>query len=384
MKKKDKYQKKTILIVYHFIALYRKSVFEKLIQSDHYEVIFACDKVSKENIRVVDKDFFLNKQFVHLRNYWFKNFLWQKNLLKTIILGKYDACIFLADPNFLSTWLSIIICKVRGIKVIFWTHGFIRDNSFKSKIKKFYFKLADGLLLYGDNAKLNLVNKGLDKNKLFTIYNSLDYENQKKIRDSVSLKSFDKSIFFKNPFLKQIVFIGRLTPQKKLGNLIKLVVELEKYEIKVNLLFIGDGPQKDKLKALVDSSSLEGRVHFYGQTYSEEEIAPLIMSSDVCISPGEIGLTAMHILGYGVPVITHNDEFNQMPEYESVIDGYTGRLFKYNSFDSLLNVTIDFFKNPIPDVKHNCLSVIEANYTPATQKKLIEQAIETILGNKNL
>lgn len=369
-------KKKKVLIVYQFIAEYRKAIFENIIKDENSEYYFACDTFGKENIKLVDTTFFNNKNFIKLKNHWFKNLLWQSNLIKEIFFRKYDTVIFLADPNFLSTWIASIICKIKGRKTLFWTHGFIRDNSAKSKLKLLFYKLADGILLYGNKAKENLMSHNISEDKLFPIYNSLDYSKHKFYREKLDYFSVDKSSMFKNPKLKQIIFIGRLTPQKKLNILIELVHELAKRDILINLLFVGDGEECKTLEELAyNTYNLKNQIYFYGKTYNEEEIAPLIMSSAVCISPGEIGLTAMHVLSYGIPVITHNDEFNQMPEYEAVIDGYSGKLYENNSFESLLDTVIDFFKNPINNVKANCIQVIESKYTPEVQVKLIREAI---------
>jgi len=375
-------RKKKVLIVYQYIALYRKPIFEHLSNSDNLDVSFACDIESKGNIKLVNQKFFENKQFVKLKNYWLKNFLWQQGLINQILFGKYDVIIFLADPHFLSTWIASIIAKIKGQKVVFWTHGFIRNKSFKNRLKLLFYKLTDIILLYGEKAKSNLIHYKINKNKLFCIYNSLDYNLQKKIRESTNINLFNKYSLFQNPKLKQIVFIGRLTPQKQLEKLIELVIELEKRGLKVNLLFIGDGEEKIKLeKTAFEKNNLMGRIKFYGKTYKEEEIAPLIMCSDVCISPGEIGLTAMHVLSYGIPIITHNDEFSQMPEYEAVIEGFTGKLFEKGSFPSMLETTIDFFNNPIKNIHTNCIKTIENKYTPHVQRNLLENAINSLYKN---
>ena len=62
----------------------------------------------------------------------------------------------------------------------------------------------------------------------------------------------------------------------------------------------------------------------YGETFDEAEISKLLNHADLCVSPGNVGLTAMHALAYGVPVATHNDFKNQMPEFEAITPGKTG------------------------------------------------------------
>ena len=42
--------------------------------------------------------------------------------------------------------------------------------------------------------------------------------------------------------------------------------------------------------------------------------------SDLTVSPGNIGLTAIHSLSYGTPVCSHSNFNNQMPESEAIIN----------------------------------------------------------------
>ena len=55
-----------------------------------------------------------------------------------------------------------------------------------------------------------------------------------------------------------------------------------------------------------------------GECYSEETNAKLIYNADLCVAPGNIGLTAIHVMMFGCPAITHNDFKWQMPEFEAI------------------------------------------------------------------
>ncbi len=90
--------------------------------------------------------------------------------------------------------------------------------------------------------------------------------------------------------------------------------------------------EKKRLLKRVNYHSLQDRVNFFGASYDEELNYRLIACSDCCISPGEVGLTAIHSLMYGTPVITHNNFDQQMPEYEAIIPKYNGDYFNFNDF----------------------------------------------------
>jgi glycosyltransferase involved in cell wall biosynthesis len=366
------------LIVYHYVALYREPIFKELVNKSDCHV--ACDYKSNNDIETVAiNSEFYKKNFSKLDNKWlFKSLLWQRNLLNLILSRKYDKVIFLGDPHFISTWFAIFLNKIIGIKSYLWTHGFLnRSGKFLESIKIFMYGMCDGLLLYSHGAKNDLIKAGIESAKIHVIYNSLDYERHKIYREALSSNDITKckKNLFKNPNLLQLMFIGRITKQKKLDMLVKALVSLHGSGQKVNLLIIGDGSQKASLEKLVSDNSLNDYVCFYGKSYGEKELAPLIMSSDVCVSPGEIGLTAMHSLGYGTPVITHNDRNKQMPEFEAVISNETGVLFNEGSLESLVESITNYQQLDLIALRANSIAIIEKNYTPQAQFKLIEKAI---------
>jgi len=133
-----------VLVVYHYLALYRQPVFEKLMQSKDFDFYFACDVIAPNDIKLVAPDFFRENHH-RLKNKWFfKKILWQKGLFSLCYKNDYDAIIFLGDPYFLSTWICSFFLKARNIKCIFWSHGFVRGSSVKDKIKIFLYNLSDG------------------------------------------------------------------------------------------------------------------------------------------------------------------------------------------------------------------------------------------------
>lgn len=64
--------------------------------------------------------------------------------------------------------------------------------------------------------------------------------------------------------------------------------------------------------------------------------AQLLYDSSVCVCPAEVGLTAIHALSYGCPVISNDNFEKQMPEFESIIEGKTGSFYRENDISDLL------------------------------------------------
>mgnify|MGYP006074435949 FL=1 len=377
-----------ILVVYHYFPHYRLPVLKALSNQENVdlEYTFLSGSTADIPINILMKADFTGLNFISVKNRWFfGKILWQTKVLWYSISDQYDCVVYLGNPNFTTTWLGAFFARVIGKPVLFWTHGFLKTKSFSDKIRKIFFRIPNALLLYGNKAKDNLISRGFNVDRLFVIYNSLDFENQIKIKQTINEKDVFKlkCKLFKNPNLPVLIFIGRLTQQKKLLDIIEVTQMLHNEGIPVNVLFVGDGAMREELIKSIELKLLSDYFTFFGECHKEEQLAQLITLSDLCVSPGEVGLTAIHSLVYGTPVVTHDSEKFQMPEYEAVVDGVTGGLYEFNSLDSLfLKVKEWLIKDNLQEIKDNCFKMINDYYNPKVQVKLINRAIKKILDEK--
>ncbi|MEO1013518.1 MAG: glycosyltransferase [Bacteroidota bacterium] len=189
-------------------------------------------------------------------------------------------------------------------------------------------------------------------------------------RETLRKKLFDK------PESSQLIFIGRLTRQKKLNILIDAVTLLKEEGRLVNLLFVGDGEEKTVLQRQMEKNDISDQICFYGASYDETTNYKLIASSDCCVAPGEIGLTAIHSLMYGVPVISHSNPDKQMPEFEAIVQGFNGDLFEHNNVEDLkskIKNVLDFKKTRSRmEIKKNCYQIVDQYYNPIYQVQVID------------
>jgi len=222
-----------------------------------------------------------------------------------------------------------------------------------------------------------MVNEGFKENKLFVIYNSLFYSKQLEIREKLSETSIYKD-HFKNNY-PTIIFIGRLTSVKKLDMLLEVMKSSSNKITLFNLVFVGTGKEKESLEQLVLKYGLKSNVWFYGDCYNEEKIGELIFNASICVSPGNIGLTAIHSLMYGTPSITHDNFTKQMPEFEVIEKGVTGDFFKENDIESLKKTINNWLvKHPKKNDQliQNCYSIIDRYYNPKFQMNLLKNVLQ--------
>ncbi|MFB9110939.1 glycosyltransferase [Flavobacterium gyeonganense] len=380
-------------IIYHYLASYRQPIFTKLMESKKVEFSLYSGTVSEIDIKKIDINFSQTEikdgglRWSFLNNKWFlKNkFLWQSGLISLMSNGDYDSVIFLGSPYHISTWFGAIIAKLRRKKVFYWMHGVNKEKiTFIDYVKLFvFYKIANGFFLYGKRA-YNILCKYKIKAKkdIHIIYNSLDYKKSVEYRKVISeIDIYNYRIkYFNNKDTPVVVFIGRLNFIKRLDMLIEAqgYLKLKHKKNFFNILIIGDGEQKQNLENLVKKNDLEKNVTFLGAIYDEEINSNALMYADLCVTPGEIGLTAIHSLAYGTPVISH-DNFNiQMPEVESILKGVNGDLYKHNNLEDLAIVIERWLlKKPIKNqlIMNECYSVIDDFYNPDYQLKIFESVL---------
>jgi glycosyltransferase involved in cell wall biosynthesis len=378
--------KEKINIFTNIASHYRSSLWKILLKEENNEFHFFYGENKKSGIEIIDfsnQDFKQYKNQLHeIKNYWYKNKVlwWQKGVVTRCLKDDFDIVIFLGDMYCISTWIGAIICRLQKKRVIFWGHGLYgSESNLKLMLRKLFYKLADKHLLYERRAKRLMTKQGFNSDNLYVVFNSLDYDTQKILRVKLSkLSKKDIFRFFRDPNLPVIVFIGRLTSQKKLEILIRAIIAINNNNVRANLLIIGDGSERKNMENLGIKGLNNGWLHFTGALYDEEEIGKYLYHSDLCVSPGNVGLTAIHSLSYGTPVCSHNNFNNQGPEVEAIIEGFNGFLFKENDVSDLISKIENWFENNYEreKIRSQCYQIIDKYYNPHYQLKVFNQLIK--------
>lgn len=308
-----------------------------------------------------------------------KVFAWQWGTIPPTLFGDFDTYILEGDAYYLSSWLGAILARMRGRRVLFWSHGWTRtDRGLKGFIRRVFYRLADGLLLYGDRAKDIGIGVGFSADRLYVMYNSLDYEQQRECAASVrpeELVALRTRLFGPDP-VPVVIATARLTDKKRFDLLIRALGLINRGGRRVDLLLVGDGPARAALEQLATRESVN--VVFVGACYDERRLAALYACASVTGAPGEIGLTCMHSLGYGVPIVTHADPALQMPEWEAIVPGVSGDLFKPGDVADLAAKLERWTQQPgvSEQTRQACQGRIAQRYHARAQAHAIESALE--------
>ena len=210
-------------------------------------------------------------------------------------------------------------------------------------------------------AKKVMLKEGFNEEKLIPIYNSLNHQAQVSIREN--LNSTDVySNYFKND-TPVLIYVGRIQKSKKLDLLILALKCLKDQGYICNLAIVGAHVEGYDIRELVLEKNLNQQVWFYGPTYDEKVIANLFYNADVCVSPGPVGLTALHAFTYGCPVISNDDFEAQMPEHEIIQSSINGEFFKNDNIQDMVRVI----------KKWICLDVYEKAYITSATYKIVDE-----------
>lgn len=363
-----------LCLIYNYAQHYRTSIFKLIDKEFDCDFIFG-DKMS--DVKKMDYSLLRGKVTeVHTRRLpggWY----YQPGLLSRL-REDYDAFLMLAETRALSTWLFCLVARLfyPRKKIYFWSHGWYgKESRVETLIKKVLFRLPNGgVFLYGNYARDLMIKQGFNPEKLFVIHNSLAYDEQVAIRRTLHPEDVFRTHFAnENP---NLLFVGRLTKIKRLDMVLQAMAALRGKNQVYNLTVIGGGEMEESLRALSEELGLKDRVWFYGPCYDERTLGELIYNADLCVSPGNVGLTAMHSLVFGTPVLTHDDFAHQMPEFEAIKEGETGSFFKYGDVGSLANRISHWFAevgNRREEVRAACMKEIENSWTPAYQLNVLKQ-----------
>lgn len=370
--------KHKLCLIYNTAPLYRKAIFCAIDKEYDCDWYFGH---TKNDIKEMDTTRLRNVTYYKTCGNPTKAY-WKSGMLKLLFNNKYQNYFMLAETRSITDWIFFWLAFTLFPKkrIYLWTHGWYgKERSYEARMKVWLFKHATGTFVYGDRAKKLLIEEGVPENKLFVIHNSLDYDTQKALRERIQPSDIYKKHFENdNP---TIIFIGRLTEVKKLDILVDALAKLRDRGEAYNLVFVGNGSKKKSLELQVSDLGLNKQVWFYGPCYDEKTNAELIYNADLCVSPGNVGLTSIHTLVFGCPVITHNSFEWQMPEYEAIQDGVTGAFFKKDDVDDL-SASISRWFNEKSDkreeVRKACFNEIDTNWNPYYQMDMIKKNLKLV------
>ena len=370
-----------ICCIFNIAPLYREGIYRLMDRDPELEFDILAGEESNGGIALMDIRS-LRGFGGYLHNVYRKGgkLVWQKGALRKAFAKNYDAYILTGNPGIRSNWIIALWARLRGKPVYLWSHGLHGDErGMKLRKNMWYFRLAGHLLLYGERPYRLLLDKGYPAGRMTVIYNSLDYEKQLAIRARIGDRGFIRNYFGND--LPLLTFVGRLTVSKRLDMLLGAMAALATSGSPCNLVLIGDGPAREQLEKLAGALGLADQVWFYGETYDDHIIGSFLYYSAACVSPGNVGLTAIHSLTFGTPVVTHANGDKQGPEYEAVAPGVSGSLFEEGDTVSLAEAVrpwLELTQEQRETTREACYAVVDGKLNPARQMEILRSVFAAL------
>lgn len=165
------------------------------------------------------------------------------------------------------------------------------------------------------------------------------------IPTGVDLKKFDPSLYqpeeiqrLKEEYSigkeeKVILYIGRVSREKNIVEIINAMETYMKERTTVKFLIIGGGPEMEELRSRTRALKLEGRIIFAGAK-PWDKIGLYYQLGDVFVSASKSetqGLTYIEAMAAGLPAVAKEDDCLN----DILIDGVNG--YKFNNKEELMN-----------------------------------------------
>ncbi len=332
-----------------------------------------------QNIHVIApeinrKDVVLHSLKYDLRGNFFSQIIKQFNaqlrmsyeILK--VGNKVDFWIFLAGDVFL---LPILTAKILGKPVLLTLLGNLENEASLKKnalnplqiiLKKINCLLANRIIIYTQSL--------MEKWRL----NQYDFKILIAQSQFVDLKRFK----IKKPLSKRekiIGYVGRLSPEKGIWNLVKSMPLVLKQDAGVRLLIIGNGPLHDSINDFLETDGLKEKIILAGKV-PFEQVPDWMNQLRLLVLPSfSEGLPAalLEAMACGTPVLA-----TPVGAVDDVItSGKTGFLLEDNSYEAIAQGIVKALNHPeSEDIATAARKLIEREFSLPAARRNYEKVIQ--------
>ncbi|MFN2383271.1 MAG: glycosyltransferase family 4 protein [Gemmatimonadota bacterium] len=320
-------------MVQRILPPYRVPLFQRLAGSAALSVAVACgDADPRAALRSVTT--VPGLEVVRLRNWhpWSGNaWVVQRGLLGALRQRRPRAVIAEFNPRIVSNLAALGYARLTGLPFLWWGHGLSPTSGrFARRVRAWLARRADGVILYDAAQVRALVGLGVPADQLIVAPNAIDTEAIAGL--AAPWEAGPRPL---------VLYVGRLIRAKKVALLIEAFASaLPRLPAGTQLMIIGDGAERTALERLAGARGVSAAVTFTGEVLDEVRLAPLFNRAWVSVSPGYVGLAAIHSLAYGVPLVIAADEPHS-PEIGAVEAGINARLVPSDAPAALAAALID-------------------------------------------
>lgn len=243
-------------------------------------------------------------------------------------------------------WAMLLACIVSGKPRAVFCDSTRNDKPrlySKRLLKRIFFSLCDGYFGYGQRSAEYLLDNGARRDRIFERCQAaalpIGFDAATALAQRIEARRQHPDARF--------VFVGRLSPEKNLGTLLKAFAQFRAQRHTGTLALVGAGPARAALEAQAAELGLGSSVEFLGamdlDAVTAQYARALCMVLPSTSEPW--GLVVNEALHYGCPVLV-SEACGCRPEL--VIDGITGYAFEATNVAQLaqrMGLAMDNFRD---------------------------------------
>ena len=202
------------------------------------------------------------------------------------------------------------------------------------EITRFSISVSDGITAVSDFLRKDTVNAFKISKSIAVIHNFVDCNEFRPTRNESVRRRFAE------PDEKLIVHVSNFRKVKNIPTVVE-VFERVSQTCKSKLLLIGDGPEAEAVKRMVEERGLDEMVIFLGD---RESVADILPAGDVFLLPSEhesFGLSALEAMSSGVPPVTSNIG----GLHEVIQEGETGYLRDPHDVEGMSEIVVNLLED---------------------------------------
>jgi glycosyltransferase involved in cell wall biosynthesis len=237
----------------------------------------------------------------------------------------------------------------------YWYDYMGRSGSFGKLVEWLAARMPDLIIAVSGGTAADLERLGVKKDRVLVVHNGISVE---AIGGVPPGERHD------------VVFAGRLIKDKHVDILLR-ACESASRSMPLDVLIIGDGPERASLEALASSLKINGRFTFAGAV-DESTLISSVKAARVFILPSTregFSITTLEALACGVPVITLSGERNSAREL--IVNGVNGMVVGMEGLsEAILKILSD--EDARAGMAAHCASSVGRYDWGALNKKLLE------------
>ena len=306
---------------------------------------------------------------------------WQPNLSDWLQTFKPDVLLAEPNPRLLSNYIGLRCARDLGVVVIGWGIGVMgnaRDRGPYGMFMRRYFRQFDGMIAYGTKGAEDFQHLGVDPKRVFVARNSvstaqIDQVLENPVYAEALVQRFRADYQIKGQ--RVVLFLGRMVREKQVDVLLKAAGRIKQ---ECHLLLVGDGPLRSELEREVKKHNLVATFtgHLKGR-----DLVSAILTSDLCVLPGQGGLAIQEVMAAGVPVIAGVSDGTQ---HDLIKQGITGFHFVGGTASELAELIASCLSDPqrLKEVGKAARELVQHQHNLDRAVESVFAAIQSIQHNK--